>query len=551
MTLNSDFFHGSGYRPLTAQEQVATSGYDRYLGGGGPFEYYVIVPSAEAHFFDFSQSREENSLVFAKGYSAVYGINYLYPIEIGPPIQEVNPWEDIEFFEISGVYLSYPSNYTTQVRDDAEQLRISPKDIDTTARMSDSIVGADGLDSNFSNASKSVPNNIIDNFTAFAGYIHYMRDHKNMPIELNYKDLLYQVNEEPYNSYVGNLKNKKNFSSSDEYLGMSNHNFRADLAGSGWFLNRQPWGPPPPPPPEDPNTSKNPLLEVDPCPGSIERDGTGGTIEVDKGKTKAILYRLYGKLRASDIIAVYPTNNTIFTVSHTIDEENVVPGGEFGGNLLIVVTGKASGSAEIQISYTSTCGKDENAIESYYKNFPNWTGDTFLSKVEVTPVRVIDQPGDEEEDGEENGACTTYATALLRGESGLAKVGVGKRLETYSLIPFIESIKSVASSSIGLTLEDWGEAGQGGQPSYCFDCGGGLGGGGTFVKGKMWKVVWKVRGVTAGTYQVDFTVAAYCYDKSKKGTTNNLLDEKSARIKNSDGSYKTVEKIYTNSVVVE
>ena len=56
MTLNSDFFHGSGYRPLTPQEQVAASGYDSYFGDG-LLEYYVVVPSAEAHFFDFSQSR--------------------------------------------------------------------------------------------------------------------------------------------------------------------------------------------------------------------------------------------------------------------------------------------------------------------------------------------------------------------------------------------------------------------------------------------------------------------------------------------------------------
>lgn len=258
MTLNSDFFHGSGFRPLTAIEQVATSGYAE-RGGHLVDKHYVVVPSSEAHFFDFSQSREENLVVLAEGYNAIYGINYLYPINNsggGLDGKIETPWDDIEFFEKSGVYLSYPSNYTKMADPEALASRVSPKKLPVpdSGWMSSSVVGFDGLSSTFSNASTSTPSNIISDYSVFSGYVHYLPDEKtNKAIEINYKELLYKINDKRYNSYVGRLEFNETAETVEDgekrNLGKKNKSFRATLPVSGWFIKRQPWGPLPPPEP--------------------------------------------------------------------------------------------------------------------------------------------------------------------------------------------------------------------------------------------------------------------------------------------------------------
>ena len=261
MTLNSQFFHGSGFRPLTPIEQVATSGYAE-RGGHLVDQHYVVVPSSEAHFFDFSQSEDDNVKVLAEGYNALYGINYLYPYNndgLGIDGDIKTPWDDIEFFEKSGVYLSYPSNYKKMVNPQVLPLRVSPKelpvasdDFPDSGRMSSSVVGFDGLSSTFSNASTSTPSNIISDYSVFSGYVHYLPDKKTeKAVEINYKELLYKINDKRYNSYVGSLEFNEIVEGGDKAdLGRKNKSFRAELSGSGWFIKRQPWGPLPPPEPE-------------------------------------------------------------------------------------------------------------------------------------------------------------------------------------------------------------------------------------------------------------------------------------------------------------
>ena len=252
MTLNSDFFHGSGFRPLNAFEKVAASGYTKMAGSAHEsFEYYVVVPSSEANFFDFSQSKDDNVKVLAQGYSSLYGFNYLYPADkggLGYDGDIKTPHDDIEFFERSGVYMTHPSNYLSQVHPDAASLRASPKVLPTGSRMSDTTTGFDGLNSNLSKAPSFIPSTMIDDFTVFEGYVHYLRDNNNQVIKLNYKDLLYKVNRNPYNTYVGSLDLNETFASgdADSKLGRKNKSFMVDMQGSGWFIKRQAWGPEPP-----------------------------------------------------------------------------------------------------------------------------------------------------------------------------------------------------------------------------------------------------------------------------------------------------------------
>ena len=47
--LNSDYFNGSGYRPLTDEERIAVSGYVQEVAISGRFDpYFVLLPSGEA-----------------------------------------------------------------------------------------------------------------------------------------------------------------------------------------------------------------------------------------------------------------------------------------------------------------------------------------------------------------------------------------------------------------------------------------------------------------------------------------------------------------------
>ena len=546
MTLNSEFFHGSGFRPLTPAEQVAVSGHrDKNPLISGTFEHYVVVPSAEANFFDFSQSREENPVVLAKGYNALYGINYLYPVDNGGLGLDGNiqtPFDDIEFFEKSGVYLSYPSNYETHTDPLALSLRVSPKVIDPAGRISDSIAGFDGLNSSFSNAPRRIPSTIIDDFTVFSSYIHYLPDKKNNSIKINYKDLLYKINKSTYNTYVGSLELNDTFASgdADSKLGRKNKDFMVHVEGSGWFIKRQPWGPAPTGlPPVNPNDGKNPLLGVAPCPGSVEKLGAGTTI-IDKGEAITILCALKG-LTADDIISVKSSDESIFTTTHTVSK----------AELSIVVTGAAGGEGDIEVSYKSTCGKDENEIESYYKE-SSWKGDKFLTKVEKLPVRVIGQPGDEEDDDEEDSvACTDYGWATYGNslsQMARGRIKIGESLDLHSILPFVKKVVDVTASD-GLELKGWSiqeNRHHYTSPQIPF-----------FKNGKAFKDLaiaagWQIRGVKAGMHIINFTVDAYCYDKSKIGSSKtNWVYDKTARIKNIHGYDKTVAKIYVVQIEVK
>jgi hypothetical protein len=571
MTLNSEFFHGSGFRPLTPAEQVATSGYyDKNPLITGVFEHYVVVPSAEANFFDFSQSREENLVVLAEGYNAIYGINYLYPVDNGGGGLDGNtetPFDDIEFFEKSGVYLSYPSNYETQTDPLALHLRVSPKVIDPAGRISDSIAGFDGLSSSFSNAPRRIPSTIIDDFTVFEGYVHYLPDKNDEPIKLNYKDLLYKINKSTYNTYVGSLDLNETLASgaTGTKLGSKNKDFMVDMEGSGWFIKRQAWGPEPSGlPPVNPNDGKNPLLGVDPCPGSVKVVPTRSTrrgwpIIIDKGGGATIIIQLID-FPEGDLIGDSSDNLPIDVRSSAPKTFKVVGLTPYGENRWrIVIEGVKAGKADIKIRYASTCGKGENDIEAFYKDFPWWdeTKNKFLTKTEKLSVQVIDQPGGDGGGGGGGGgggdgvACTDYGWASYGDSLSLnahGRIKVGESLDLHSILPFVKKVVDVTASD-GLELKDWSiqeNRHHYTSPQIPF-----------FKNGKDFKDLaiaagWQIRGVKAGMHTINFTVDAYCYDKSKIGSSKEKwVYDKTARIKNEFGHDKTVAKIYTVQIEVE
>jgi len=385
MTLNSTFFHGSGFRPLTVAEQVAASGYVGMAGSAyESFEYYVVVPSSEANFFDFSQSEDDNVKVLAEGYSSLYGFNYLYPADnggLGYDGDIKTPHDDIEFFERSGVYMTNPSNYTTQVHPEAASLRASPIVIPTDSRMSDTTTGFDGLNSNFSKAPSFIPSTMIDDITVFEGYVHYLPDSYNKVIKINYKDLLYKVNNSLYNTYVGSLDLNDKFSPEDDSskLGRKNKDFMVKMEGSGWFIKRQAWGPEPsglPPGPEPsgspPVNPKDDETTTDPgeqgnCPSADAIwvfNGTAGrsrTIPVGESTAVDIMYKGWSANASVAkmgwrILSGSPTTikNGAFGWSPQISSD-AYPNTKYPHKATFVIKGIKEGTGQVQVSARVLC----------------------------------------------------------------------------------------------------------------------------------------------------------------------------------------------------
>lgn len=99
-------------RPIVGSQGLPESGYD----GGAPF--YQVVPSGEWWGDDYEQN---NADVETRGYSAPSGINYFFPTEgvgdLNEDWQSSTRFQDIRWYEQSGLIPTYPSNHPDESRD--------------------------------------------------------------------------------------------------------------------------------------------------------------------------------------------------------------------------------------------------------------------------------------------------------------------------------------------------------------------------------------------------------------------------------------------------
>jgi hypothetical protein len=180
MVLNSNFFNGSGYRPLTLAEQVAVSGYVKevYNGQDGDSTFYVLLPSGESTYADLGRHhREDNTTVLVHGHNAVSGINYLFPTgieDINEDFQLEKRFLDYRFYEHSGVLITYPSNHPDETPDESKSKRVHPREaVSQTDGIKDAMAAFDNLASDFSSASKEALDFTLGITNPF---IHYYED---------------------------------------------------------------------------------------------------------------------------------------------------------------------------------------------------------------------------------------------------------------------------------------------------------------------------------------------------------------------------------------
>ena len=200
MVLNSQFFNGSGYRPLTFLEQQAVSGLMEDSVGGviAQRPFYVLVPSGEAVYANLAeadynpppsgsvgyvtstqragQHRAGNTSILVHGHNAKYGINYLFPTTNGSLNEDftTSGWrfENLEWYERSGVLISYPSNHPDELRSGATSQ--NPKELVRSDQgIKDSVAAFDKLSSDFSSASGELLDFTLGITNAF---IHYYED---------------------------------------------------------------------------------------------------------------------------------------------------------------------------------------------------------------------------------------------------------------------------------------------------------------------------------------------------------------------------------------
>lgn len=183
MVLNTDFFNGSGYRPLTPIEQAAATGYaaEVYRGLDVLHPFYVLVPSGEAIYASLAdaetdpkgQHREGNTSILVHGHNAEYGINYLFPTGIGNLDEDFTTgekrFEELEWYERSGVLITYPSNHPNELTPGATSA--SPKTrVENSQGIKDSVAAFSDLSSEFSNASGHIRESTLGITNPF---IHY------------------------------------------------------------------------------------------------------------------------------------------------------------------------------------------------------------------------------------------------------------------------------------------------------------------------------------------------------------------------------------------
>jgi len=197
MTLNSSFFHGSGYRPLTFAEQVAVSGYAQEVSISGRFDpYWVLVPSGEALYADlnvfsasgwkgatgqpppqFGHHREDNNTVLARGHNATSGINYLFPTsteDLNEDFQSERRFLDYRFYEHSGILITYPSNHPDETPEYPNPNSLNPREETLrTDGIKDAMPAFDNLASDFSSASEELLDYTLGITNPF---IHYYED---------------------------------------------------------------------------------------------------------------------------------------------------------------------------------------------------------------------------------------------------------------------------------------------------------------------------------------------------------------------------------------